>query len=265
MAFAIPFMRNFKYFEEDVQLNINYVPKIKQLDNFIKTYGTHRINIIVQQEYETAIETISTLSKANPNVNLVAAFPMYTKDLELKCHEAGLPHYYNQLVGNIDMFFGFLSLDVTDIFITGEICFNLPEISMLAQQHNKSLRCYCDVCQSNWADLPAIKTFFIRPEDIPLYSEYIDTFEFYHTKGKNSNWLNTIYFIYAKTHKWSGELKEIIPSFKDNIPNNYLLPKFGEKRIDCKKKCLYSPDKCHICDRIVEVGDSLKSRNIVIF
>ena len=175
-----------------------------------------------------------------------------------------MPHYYTQLVDNIDLFTFFLSLDVTDIFITGELCFNLSSISTLATQHNKLLRCYCNVCQAD-GDIPSIKTFFIRPEDIPLYSEFIDTFEIYLPIGRiTDTWLNTMYRIYAKDHKWAGKLNEIIPSFKDDTPNNYLFPKFGEKRIDCKKKCLYSPDKCHICERIVELGDTLKSHSIAI-
>ena len=124
-----------------------------------------------------------------------------------------LPHYYNEYISSWDRFVGFLSLNVSDIFITEELAFEIKNVSNLAKKHHKSLRAFCNICQSSWSDSLSLKTFFIRPEDLDLYTNYIDTFEFYIT-NKDYQKINTLYEIYTKDKKWFGLLNEIISDYK---------------------------------------------------
>ena len=265
MNFAIPFMRNFKYLNEDIQLNINYKPEIKELDNFIGEYKNHRVNLIIK-DFNSAIDLdiIKTLVEKYQDSEIIVCLPIYTVDLEEIFNENNIKHYYNELVTSWDKFQGFLSLNVTDIFVAEEILFSAETLSFNAKQHNKKLRAFCNVCQSSWDKTPSIKTFFVRPEDLFLYNDIIDTFEFY-VDEKDYVKMNTLYEIYTKNKKWYGKLSEIIVGYEGKEDSRFIIPNFGNKRLNCGKKCMYGiKPSCHICDRVQELEQLLKKEKIAV-
>jgi len=50
------------------------------------------------------------------------------------------------------------------------------------------------------------KQFFIRPEDVDIYGEYVDVIEFYDSIEQQ----NVLYEVYFKDKEWNGKLREII-------------------------------------------------------
>jgi hypothetical protein len=57
-----------------------------------------------------------------------------------------IKYYYNELITNWDKFYGFLSLGVTDIFLAEDIMFDLTNVRTKANEYNKLLRSFCNVC-----------------------------------------------------------------------------------------------------------------------
>lgn len=267
MNFAIPFSRNFKYPDQNIQWNINYKPKIKQLDYFISNYGTHRINLIITDfELDRDCEIVQALKEKFPNTQLVMCFPQYNKDLEQELVNRELPHYYNEIVTDWDKFHGFLNLNVTDIVIGGILAFNAKILSYNAKKNYKSLRSFCNICETAWEDTPSLKTFFIRPEDIDLYKDYIDTFEFYiDPEDYSPSRINILYEIYTKDKQWFGKLKEIIVGYKSEEDSKYIIPTFGTKRLNCGKRCVEGTENtCHICDVIIDLSNTLKDKELIV-
>lgn len=254
MNFAVPFVRKFKYFQDkNCELNIRYKPIIKQLLDFIEIYGDHRINLIIGSESfreKEDIQIIEGLRERYPDCNLVICLSKYTPDLEKLFAEKGIPHYYQDFVNTWDKFEGFLSLDVTDIFVVEELAFSALFLSKKAKEKNKALRVFCNVCQSSWRDTPSLKTFFIRPEDIPTYANFVDVFELIVDEERQ----RILYKIY-KQEKWSGKIDEIIPTFKEELDSKYMLNTFGEIRCKCNKRCLYKMGSCNICDRLMQLSN----------
>ena len=269
MKFAIPYTRKFNHFDrDDYQLNINYRPNIKALDAFIEKFKDKRINLIIslipteQFEFEQQrdLDVIQILVDKYPETKIVTCFPYYSEYIEDRLNEKNIPHYYEQQVKNWSRFRGFLSLNVTDIFIAEDLCFDLPAVKNAAQEKNINLRCYCNIAESSWVNTPSLKTFFIRPIDIQLYAEFIDTFEFYNI---NKNILNVLYQVYAIKKQWFGQLKEIITNYKSDQDERYLPGIFGEKRLKCRLKCMRNPTDCQICDRIVQLSETFQNLDIV--
>lgn len=158
-------------------------------------------------------------------------------------------HYYKEYITTWDQFQGFLNLNITDIFISDDLAFDLKVISFHAKKRNIKIRCFCNFCSSSWDKTPSLKKFFIRPEDLRFYGKYIDTFEFY---INNKNNINTLYEIYAKGQRWFGLLKEIIINYEGDEDNRFIISPFGEKRLNCRKRCMREIEPtCHICDRII--------------
>lgn len=267
MTFAVPFSLHFKHLsDESIELNINYKPKLKSLVDFIEEYKTHRINITISgkdiQEEEN-LEIVAGLLDKYKDYQLVFCIASrYNSDLEEFLQSNNIPHYYSEVITTWDRFNGFLELDVTDIFIGEDLAFSAMILSERAKKKNIALRVFCNVCQSSWAETPSIKTFFIRPEDIDLYSNFFDTFEFFYSTVSQ---INQFYEIYAKDKKWFGRLDEIIVGYKGETDSRFFVPDFAEKRLTCKRKCAIGIEPtCKLCDRIIELEKSLKDKDLIV-
>lgn len=213
---------------------------------------------------EEDIKIVKALLEKYPDYKLISCLPFYIPEIENLLVENNIPHYYNEFVTSWDKFQGFLSLSVTDIFIAEELAFSAKILSKNAIKNGKSLRVFCNVCQSSWDQTKSIKTFFIRPEDIYLYEGIIDTFEFY-IDDKDATRINTLYQIYTKDQYWHGKLSQIIIGYTGEENNQYIIPKFGEKRLNCNKTCMQGiKPACHICDRIQELEEVLKTEKLAV-
>lgn len=265
MNFAIPFSKHFNYPEQDIQWNINYKPKVKQLNEFISVYGTHRINLIITDfNMSSDCQIVQALREKFSETEIVMCLPKYNKQIENYLNNLNLPHYYNEYVTDWDKFQGFLKLNVTDIFVAEDLMFDVKILSLNAKKYHKALRSYCNICESSWDETPSLKNFFIRPEDIDLYKDYIDTFEFYESENSPVR-INVLYEIYTKDKQWFGKLREIIVGYEGEEDSRFIIPRFGEKRLNCSKRCMKGIEPiCHICDRIIELSNTLKDRDIIV-
>ena len=151
---------------------------------------------------------------------------------------------------------------MSDIFIGGDLGSYLPELHRKAQKANCILRTYCNYCFTSSIIDPAIKGFFIRPNDIDLYSKYIDVFEFMQRDGIPISTLNTYYEIYTKSKEWNGPLNEIIINYLGQEDNRGFPPFFAAIKMKCKKKCNYQKKPCHICNEMLQLNNALKKRNL---
>lgn len=267
MNFAVPFMRQFKYLNDSVELNIKYKPQIKKLLNFIEVYGeSHRINIEYEEFTKEDIKIFKALIEKFPNYKIIACLPSYSKDLEQLLVQNEIPHYYKIFITNWERFRGFLTLQVTDIFLAEALMFDIKNVKQAVGDKPIALRSYCNICEGSWDDTPSVKKFFIRPEDIPLYENLIDTFEFFlPEQWSTASRLNILYQVFCKEHKWFGKFNEIIVGYQGQEDSKFFVSLFGERRLTCKQRCMsQSQPTCHICDRIISLAEAFKDKNYIV-
>lgn len=266
MNFSIPYTRKFNHFDQsNVEININYSPKVKQLENFIIKYKQKRINLIFNSwgdfDQERDPDLILAFRQKYPTCNLVMRLPSYSPQIQTLLVQKGLPHYYYIFANGWDIFNGLLETSVTDIYVTEDLCFSMDIIKQKAQAKNKKLRTFCNICQTSWLETNSLRTFFIRPEDINLYNKYIDVVEFFNAEH-NKDSLNVLYDLYNNGKRWAGPLNEIIKGFKEDTDSYYLIPSFGQKRLNCNKRCNVST--CSFCTQVSSLADTLKQNQIGI-
>ena len=271
MNFSIPYTRKFNHFDQsNVEININYSPKVKQLENFIIKYKQKRINLIFNSwgdfDQERDPDLILAFRQKYPTCNLVMRLPdirepFYAKEIQTLLAEKQLPHYYFTLANRWDIFNGLLETSVTDIYVTEDLCFSMDMIKQKAKEKNKKLRTFCNICQTSWPETNSLRTFFIRPEDAFLYNKYIDVVEFFNAEH-NKNSLNVLYDLYNNGKRWAGPLNEIIKGFKGDTDSYYLIPYFGQKRLNCNKRCNVST--CSFCLQVSSLANTLKQSQIGI-
>lgn len=95
---------------------------------------------------------------------------------------------------------------------------------------------------------------WIRPEDMRLYDQYIDIFEF---EFKTLKQEKALYKRYIELQEWPGSLKTIIMNFDAEGSNPMILPEVAKARLNCRQKCV-TGGKCRICFNAVSLANPEK-------
>lgn len=257
---------DFQLLEKVDEINIYYNEKDLTLYEFLLKFKEKRINIILDIEKSiniSIIDKIIEIQQENKHIYLV--LNSYNEKVYNYLSNKNIPFYYQNVIKDWETFDFYNSLEITDLYISGDLCFELEKIKSLLK-NNKVLRIFPNILQKNNENGEDIKGFFIRPEDTDLYEKYITTFELkspFDLFEKNYYNLNTIFDIYKNSKRWFGNLKEIIIGYNEDLDSRYILPTFTEKRMNCGRKC-YKGSKCNICQEIENLSLTLEKAGIYI-
>ena len=256
--FCLNYYPSQKYIQDADELKIKYRRSDRTLPDFLEKYKNKIIIIDVSDSFEeNDAQLLKELYQKYKNIKVIFNFNNNIYLSRVRKYE--IPYFFSDPVTTIDQLHGFLNYHPTDMYICEELGFSLEKIGKLLHDNNVRVRVYPNICQSSFPETPSIKTFFIRPEDISVYSAFVDVFELISDESRQQ----TLFKIY-KQEKWFGKLKDLIPTFKGKLDSKQILSSFGEIRSKCGKRCMYQPDRCSICDRFLELADTLKENNIIV-
>ena len=170
------------------------------------------------------------------------------------------PYFFGGYVANFDQLHYMFTTGASEVYLVEEICFDLMRAKSLCTQHGVQVRAFPNVAQSSTKSTPALKKFFIRPEDIDIYSEVIDTLEFYTDDLMRQNILLKIY----KRGKWHGDLNPLILDLNLTLESSLIEPEFGRMRRSCARKCMRG-EACRACENIQYIHDKKKEFRSVLF
>ena len=264
--FCVPFKRNKAYNSEVKEFNIVYKDNIDQLKDFLTFVNPEqRVNIKMNDLSREMIDNFILIKAKNPETNFVLAIKDYAflgsqgwEDLR----NANIPFYIDSFCDNLGVFQFALEMGVCDILIGGDLGFSIKDAADTARSHNVAVRAVCNLAQATISTMKnQITSFFIRPEDVDTYSEYVDTFEIFDPKEDDYN-IDVIYEVYAKDKKWNGPLNEIILDYFLPTNNVYLIPSFVDRRLNCHKKCAFC--KCNLCYEYEKLSATLEEKHLVI-
>lgn len=100
---------------------------------------------------------------------------------------------------------------------------------------------------------------WIRPEDLDVYEDYIETIEFEQCDVKREE---TLFKVYANDKKWSTRLDILIKDLGSPAVNRMIPPELAEARINCKQHCM-KDDKCHLCQNLLKFADPALISSII--
>lgn len=267
MKYCINYSNKSHIIDKVDEILIRY-DKNKILELFTQFIPAHlNQRIIVQLIEEDNIDTIvNNLKKIisiyneNKDIKFDIQLPFYNQKFIEELKDTNLKYFFKAAANSWDKFTGLISQNVSDIYITDELAFELDKVAEIAHKNNIKVRIYPNVAQSRWDKLSDILKFFIRPEDIEMYEPYVDVCEFY---GDKAQQIDTYYKIYQEDKKWFGNLQEIIIGLDSKIDSRYIIPRFAEKRIKCGKDCLKG-GKCEMCKRILDLSEQLENAHLIV-
>lgn len=269
MKYCIQYKKNFKYLNDVDEITINFRASDTTLVDFLLLHQKQRINIYIDDEDDfinnDRIKLFSAIALERPEIhNFVFKLKDYKRETTKKIVEiiksSKMKYFFEVFVRDWDTLLGYVELHPSDIYVVENLGFEIAAVAQLLHVAGIQVRCFPNVGQSAWKWTPALKKFFIRPEDVHMYEPYIDVLEFF---GREDS-IETYYKIYAIDKKWFGKLNEVIIDFDDKeIDSRFILPKFAVRRLNCGKHCLKGRP-CKVCEAIKELAEVLESNNIML-
>ena len=152
-------------------------------------------------------------------------------------------HYYP--VTDWESFQVLVELGVSDIYIDGPLCFQAERVSKAAKEHNIKIRISPSVSPNiSPAASPAPNSFFIRPEDLEIYSPYFDIIDF---QASNQDQQDTLFSIYKKG-SFLFDFNFIVETLHEEpILCGLISKEFAKNRLNCKQICKIPGESCHLC------------------
>lgn len=266
MKYCLPYIRGSKYMNMADEIIIPYTSEdINFLEALLYRMKDVKARLIISVEDDddfllNKCEIIFlALKKDYPEINFALRFATYNSDMESIygcCLENKIPFFFAKYAQDLDTFHGLINMGVSDIYIVEELGFCLDALAPIAHMANVSIRVFANVCQTSWKyNKNSLKSFFIRPEDIPIYEAYVDVVEFFGSIDKQE----TMFRIYSINKKWYGNLQEIINGLEEPLDSRYLSNIWAVARISCEKRCLKG-SSCSICTRLSDTSQLIKEK-----
>lgn len=256
---------NLSQFDE---ISIIYDKQDEYLVDFMQKHSNQKINLIIRDPLDFCANyeylKLNTIKLQHPEFNFsicfyaVSIFDLIPAELEKILKKLEMPYFMGLIVTNFDQLQYLLEKGVSEVYLAEDICFDLLRVKRLCSRYGVTVRAFPNVGQCSVKAGPALKKFFIRPEDVKEYSDVIDTLEFWGTLDRQE----TLYEIYT-SGEWFGDLKDLILDFDLSFDSMRIIPGFARARKTCGRKCMKG-DRCTICDRMLSISKLLEERDFII-
>jgi hypothetical protein len=258
MNYCCSFKKHFSLINEVDEIIIKYNEKNYHLTEFVNEHPTQKITVLIDVENESLFVRQKGLEDARKLGLTIKVSHMCSSTFYQALKEQGVHFYSDWYAKDWEDIYYLLSLGVSEIYVAEALGFDLERVASCLHQRGVQVRVLPNVAQMKKEGvLPSVKTFFIRPEGLSEYEQYIDTIEFWGDKPE------VMYEIYKKDKHWYGDLSEIIAGLEPGLDSRFILPHFDQRRINCQRKCL-AGDKCAICEAIIDCAKTLQQAGLVI-
>ncbi len=250
--------------EESDEVIYNFKSSTKAID-FIELYNDRRIIFLVNlNEPKASLQQVIDVAIAakekypQSDFAIMTSLEALTPDIVTLLKEKKVDCFCVNMAGNWIDFLKLANLGFSDVYIGDDLGFDLKRLSKVAKELQVKLRVFPNAAHSVWNDMPSIKKFFIKPEDIAIYEDFIDVIEFFCNTPAIEK---TLYSIYKDRMKWTGSLGDIISGLNLDLTSNSLVDNFTLGRINCARKCLKG-NACNRCDKALELADHMKEHKM---
>lgn len=255
MKYCIPYFdKSENLFKTDeIIIKYEYMSNIVSLIDFLKEHINQRVIISIPYENGKNIlkEEDYGYFKLIKDYNFTLRIH-FDREVIKRLKQEEIPFYFAEGCSDWDSVHSFINLGVTDILIINEMGFYAFQIAQLAHSKGVKVRAYPNIAQASYNETPAEKRFFIIPNDVDKYEEYIDTLEIY----GSLELIDALFNIYSKQKKWDSLLDFIIENFDRKILNCFIPKDFADRRISCGKKCLVD-GRCNLCGSYANLAENL--------
>lgn len=248
------------------EIIIKYEDQNQELIDFLEEHQAQEIVLLVENVIQFIEEEhwrlINAIYEEHQNFSVclhaLHKFTEFSTEELRAVGELKMPWFTGKLVSTFDQLNYLLSIGASQVYIVEDLGFDLQRAKRVCSSRHAKIRVFPNVAQSSVHMTPALKKFFIRPEDLQLYSDVVDIVEFWGPTDRQA----ILRRIYDKG-RWPGDLNDLILDLNYSIDSHRILAQFGEVRKTCGRKCMKG-SSCAICEKISDIAQKLKSAHIQV-
>lgn len=222
---------------------------------FLESYSNYTF-VFDPYSYED-IYMIIEVKKANPNLKIKVIVDYFVPtNLITELKEFDIPVFIQEMAGTWGQLYEMISLGMSEVYIGGDLAFQLDKVAKVLKPLGIKVRCMGNILEKG-TGIDPLKSFFIRPNDVNLYEQYIDIIEISSSTADKSAVILDAY----KKQDWFGNLSEIIPGV--DVDNRCLTSLTGLRKTVCGRSCLYG-GPCHVCEEACAMSELLNKENMIL-
>lgn len=236
------------------EISILYIED-KGLLDFLEKFNDKRINLRVDSKDFSDIEInkLKAIKNTYPSYDFSVAINCYDEEFANKLIKNNLPFYFDYPICSWEELNVIIkNMKVTDIIIGGQLGFELPTTVNFIRKYNPDIhiRAIANLSTDINEFIDGLIGFYIRPEDLDIYSQYIDVIEFIGLSKQD------LFFDIYKSGLYIGSLGQIIHGIDLIVDNTAVPPILAERRVNCERKCLRGY-RCNLCNNFANVSIDL--------
>ena len=239
------------------EISIKYIED-KGLVDFMKKYSSQRIILRVDpSEFSHGeVRKLIAIKKQYPEYNFAVALACSDATLMPWFVQEKIPFFINRPCRSWEEFNWLLKQGVSDINISGPLGFEMEKVNRVLNSLDRKviIRATANKVENAMQQTDTLVGFYIRPEDVAVYENYIDVLEFEGLEHQDA-----FFSIYSEQKTFIGNLNQCIYGIEEKVDNKGLVTLFGERRRDCGRQCL-SGGRCRRCYDLVEIAKPMGDR-----
>lgn len=239
------------------EISIKYIED-KGLVDFMEKFSSQRIILRIEATYfpESEVRKLIAIKNTYPDYRFAVAMGGYVQELGHTLREAGIDFFESTPCTDWERFNYLIKEGVSDINLSGPLAFDLGNVHRVLNilNPNVQVRVTPNSCLRLNPNTDPLIGFFIRPEDVSVYEDFVDVLEFEGLEHQD-----TFYSIYAEHKMFIGGLNQCIYGFNKVIDNKGLVSLFGERRKTCAQQCLKG-GRCHRCYDLAAIAKNMGDR-----
>lgn len=249
---------------DEININISKLAHPEDLVEFCDIHNKQRINLCIEDytDKPDLVYFAFDFQRDHQEFNVGIRLPYYEERIyeELKKTYPEMKIFFKTGVNDWELLQGFLKLGVTDLYIVENLGFELDAVAEIAHKVGVQTRVFPNIAQASWKTTDDMVKFWIRPEDIEFYEDFVDICEFFYERPDQQL---VYYDIYAIDGKWNGDLSEIIIGLEKHIDSRRLLPTFAIRRPHCDRRCMKG-GPCALCFAMEQLSYTLEEKDLII-
>lgn len=220
---------------------------INQIYDLIEDYPNKTIILKLDFEQDINWTEVQSFSEIYPGKFICAC---ETLTQLLWCGDLGIKKYYDFPITSYYDLNAVKDLGVEYALISIPLCFDLPTV----KDFHIPIRMVPNIAYDRYLlHDTGICGQWIRPEDVPVYEEYVETLEF---RAESVAKEETLYHVYAENGYWPTDLSTLIDDLDFPCENSAIPADVIEARIKCKHAC--QTGRCHLCENAFKFSSAVR-------
>lgn len=242
----------------DIAKIVSYLEELKK-QNPTQTYvfSYRNADPFTDDDLKSIVTFLSGLIERGYDISAQLLFEPSFEDLRDYLYERGIPFFYTNTCHNMEELYVMVNKGASQVYVHGSLAFCLKDIAAIRK--TAKIRVIVDAPVLSDAEARIAETrpeclFWIRPEDVRIYDQYVDMFEI--------GYRPAVKLLIYKKQVWEGYVQDLIPATKLKVFCNNFTPGFGYARLNCKQQCLAG--SCDFCKYSIDFAKTLSDNKLEI-